>query len=334
MGNLFVKSCLLALPLILSACHGQDPFKRESNPIKAYPATQEAANEPYVPGQRPTTPPPAPAPAATPKVQPEPPPCYSIESVQPQAGSELTFTEGVENSHQVVIKLGGPQRVELDIQAERPTDALWRLLSRQGNELKYSLTWKPAKNAPKSSKLNIVYNVKDSEDACSADQKSVSLNLTVSSSGAAAPAAEESETASEKLALTFPDLKNKITFGDKFEFIVLVEDPAATEGKAPDLQSINYLQSSQRAGFLNARPAVTGCDEAGRPVGGNKFEFVCAFNSDFIDGVDKYLNSGREVTAAFAITVVSTANGKTERSTAQNIDVSFPNVSGKQGAKR
>src|SRR5690606_14516306 len=108
----------LAMAWALTACHGQNPFKRESNPIKDYPATSEVATEAYIPGQTPATPPAAPRADAGTKPEVPPTPCVQVLTVKTEP-AQLNFKEGVESTYAITVTSGG-FNLNIDIQAEKP----------------------------------------------------------------------------------------------------------------------------------------------------------------------------------------------------------------------
>ncbi|NJM09817.1 MAG: hypothetical protein HC883_02675 [Bdellovibrionaceae bacterium] len=139
----------LFLAAVLSGCHGQNPFKRESNPIKEYPRTAEMANQAYVPGQKPATPPISGQPGGS-HADAEPEACFENFTVkaEPDHGNLLLkFVEGIESTYVLKVTGGGSKSnlIELDMDADAPEGAELRLMSREQNVVTYNLIWTPAK---------------------------------------------------------------------------------------------------------------------------------------------------------------------------------------------
>ncbi|NJM09818.1 MAG: hypothetical protein HC883_02680 [Bdellovibrionaceae bacterium] len=137
-------------------------------------------------------------------------------------------------------------------------------------------------------------------------------------------------------SISFLEFKNQITFGDRLEFKITIEDPSAVSGKAAEIRSVHFVTSAQangalQAALLDASKGVTSCDDPGRALDETHFEFICTFDSNLIKGVRKHLNSGKSVNAGFYVTALSTATGKMSAATLQKFEVMFEKV---QGAKR
>jgi len=312
MDNLKLSLKLIIVAIALSGCHGQDPFKRQNNPIKDYPRTAEVANEPYVPGRKPVVQ--GKDDAAT-KISKEPA-CVdglSAKATPDHGNLLLKFTEGVENSYTISVTVGGPTNMDIKLAAEKPENSDLRVISRQGNKQTYRFTWKPARGAKsQTEKFILTNNAPKANNLCPGAKSKIPFNLVVAQS-------------KEAPSVSFPGIKEKITFGEKFDFRIVIDDPSATEGKAPAIQSVK-LQASARKTLLDATQAITGCDDPGIVLPDNQFEFTCTFDSNLIKGVEPNLNKGKTVSAGFHVTAVSTATGLASTPTLQRIDVIFEEV--------
>jgi hypothetical protein len=307
-----MRILILASIAFLMGCQGQNPFKRQSDPTKAYPHTMESSNRPYVPGQK----------AVKPGVQgadggatvvPAEPPCFEPVKVEasPDHGNDLLkFVEETEGAYDLKVTLGGPQTQELKI--DRPEESDLRMIARQDNSYTYRLTWKPAKgaSAQKNEPVIVGFEGELPKGACAQSKNRVSLNVVVSKTN-------------DTPGISFPDMKEKIKFGDKFAFKVVVQDPQAAAGKSPTLKwSYGEARGSS---VLDGSAAVTGCKES-QALENNNFEFSCQFDSNLIKKVDKLLSTGKEAYTSFRFVATSAATGVKSPPTPQKIKVLFEKI--------
>ncbi len=320
-----VASAILATGL-LTACQGQNPFKRESNPVKNYPHTLQSGNQPYTPGQKAKKPGGASTSNGAP-VSPAKPPCFEPIAVvaEPYQGNDLLkFVEEVEGSYDLNVTLNGKQTNPLETQ--KPADSQFILIARADNVYTYRLIWKPAKGsgAVAAEPLIIGFEGAVPQGSCPQSKNRVSFNVVVSKTN-------------DTPSVSFSQMKGKIKFGEKFEFKVIVDDPAATQNKTP---VIKVLFSEPRgSAVLNAAAAVINpnCDES-KVLSPAKFEFICKFDSNLIKGVEKLLSTGKEAIASFLVEATSTKSGLNSAPTPQKIKVLFEKIEtnkpGVQGAKK
>jgi|GEM_PF-6611178 len=324
-----MRLLLVASIVLLTACQGQNPFKRESNPVKKYPHTMEAATQPYVPGQKTVKPGTAGLDAQGRPLAPAKPPCFEplIVEAEPDLGNSLLkFVDEVESSYDIKVTIGGTYTID-DLKADTPEDSSFRQISRQDNTYTLRLTWKPEKgtSAKKSDPFVIGFlGEKIPEGACEQAKIRTSFDIVVSKTN-------------DVPSVTFQDIKEKIVFGEKFDFKIIVQDPTAVKGKAPALKPIKFGEK-RGSSVLDASAAVTGCDE-GQALSQTKFEFVCHFDSNLVKGVEKLLSTGKEALASFQVTASSTQTGVNGVPTPQKIKVLFEKIETKpaapvQGAKK
>lgn len=319
-----VASAILATGL-LTACQGQNPFKRESNPVKNYPHTMESGNQPYTPGQK------AKKPGSSAnndgaQVTPVVPPCFEpiSASAEPDHGNLLLkFVEEVEGSYDINVTLNGTQKNPLETQ--KPADSEFILIARADNVYTYRLIWKPAKGSSTAATEAITIGFEGAvpQGSCPQSKNRVSFNVVVSKTN-------------ETPSVSFSDMKEKIKFGDKFDFKVIVDDPTALQNRTPVIK-VRFSEARGSA-VLNASAAVTTCDES-KVLAPTKFEFVCKFDSNLIKGVEKLLSTGKEALASFQVVATSTKSGVNSAPTPQKIKVLFekietPKSVPPQGAKK
>ncbi len=258
-----MKFLILSLALSLTACQGQNPFKRESNPLKNYPHASENANRPYVPGKKAARPEGVGADGGSGK--PAQPPCFEPlkVDVSPDYGDAgLKFVEEVTTTYDLKLTVNGYPIEKLVI--KKPESASVVFVSQADNNYTWQLKWTAPKDSSKIKFDPVVVEFEDElpKGACAKAVKQVSFKVAVSKT-------------QEVARLSFVDFKEKIKFGDKFDFKVIVEDAS---GRKPELT----LESS----------AVTKCLED-KVIEGKKFQFACSFDSNLLRNIDKLVNSGR-----------------------------------------
>ncbi len=298
--NLKFVTALVISSALLSACQGQNPFKRESNPVKNYPHSMESGNQPYVPGQKPAVAPKGPSVDAG-KVAPAAPPCFEPVKIEvdPNHGNLLLkFSEETETSYNLKITLNGPQAAKGEVKADRPENSEFRLIARQDNTLTYKFTWKPAKGEAAQTPAETLIVGLDGQPApgaCAGAKNRLTLNVVVSKAG-------------NVPSVSFQEVKEKISYGDKFDFKVIVDDSTASKAKTP---TISFEGSA----------ALYKCEES-KALSETKYEFLCHFDSTALKGVEKMLNSGKEASTSFSVTATSRA-GVSSAATPQKIKVMF-----------
>jgi hypothetical protein len=308
-----MRILILASIAFLMGCQGQNPFKRQSDPTKAYPHTMESSNRPYVPGQKAAKPGTQGAAGGGTPAAPAEPPCFEPVTVEasPDHGNDLLkFVEETEGAYDLKITLGGPQTQELKI--DRPENSDLRMVARQDNTYTYRLTWKPAKGASagKNDPVVVGFEGELPKGACPQAKNRVSLSVVVSKTN-------------DVPGVSFEDMKEKIKFGDKFEFRVVVQDPLAVRGKTP---TVKWSYGEERgSSVLDASAAVTGC-KANNVREENKYEFLCQFDSNLIKKVEKLLSTGKEAYASFRFVATSAATGVQSPATPQKIKVLFEKI--------
>lgn len=320
MGNIKLFSSLFIASVLLTACQGQNPFKRQSDPTKKYPHTMESSNRPYVPGQKPAG---TPKGAGTDGGKPVAVeiPCFDpvkIE-VEPDHGNLLLkFAEETESSYNLKITLKGPNALTGKIIANNPEDSELILTARQDNVYVYKFTWKPAKgaSASKATEMSVGLDGEPAKGACANAKNRLAMSLVVSKTN-------------DTPSVSFSGIKEKIKFGESFDFNVIVDDPTASKGKTPVIKSIKFSEAKGSA-VLDGTAAVTSCDE-NKVLSPTKYEFVCRFDSNLIKGVEKLLSTGKQGVTSFTVTAAS-KDGVLSAPTPQKIKVVFEKI--ETGAKK
>lgn len=314
-----MKTLTLAAALLLMGCQGQNPFKRQGNPLKNYPNVTETANRPYVPGQKAVKPAQEGAGGAT--VKPPAPPCFEPLKVEvsPDHGSnQLKFVEETSSSFDLKMTVKGYAIEKLKV--DRPDESQLVPVSREGDIYTWRLTWKPSKDSSRTAVEPVVIGFEDElpAGACAKAEKTVSLKVTISKSQNAP-------------VVSFSGVKEKIKFGDKFDFKVIVDDQQAEKGKVPSIKWA--FKIAKESADLDASAAVTKCTES-RELEGKKFEFVCSFDSNLIKKVDGLLNSGQAKAASFLMTATSAKTGSSSLPAVKQIRVLFEKIVTTTGAKK
>lgn len=311
----------LTFSSLLMGCQGQNPFKRQSNPLKDYPNAQKA-NEPYVPGKRAVN---AGIASGTGTALGEvKPSCFYplIVEAEPDFGQPvLKFSEDHENSYLIRIALGGKKPDPNKIFADFPEGSSLRRIGRDNNVFIYKFSWKPdiGESAQSSKALVIGLNLTSSNGACEGAESSVSFGLAVSKS-------------KDTPTVEFSEVKSRIKFGESFEFNIIAEDALAAKGRSPAIKSISF-KNSRIENLLDASNAVISCNE-GQSLDDSKFQFTCRFDSNLVNGVESFLNSGKEAEAVAQITVVSRSTGISSGAVSLRTKIHFEKIETKSTSSK
>lgn len=122
----------------------------------------------------------------------------------------------------------------------------------------------------------------------------------------------------------FIGLKEKVNFGESFNFKIQIEDFTSTDKLVPVLEKINF-SLGKNSGDLDAGDTID-CNTLGRKISKTKFEFDCNFDSNLTKNVDKLLNSGKEAKAVFQVSALSTASRLKSKNTEGIVTVKFEKV--------
>lgn len=300
---------LLAAVLGLSACQGQNPFKRSSNPVKNYPKVASSIEK---------------GDGAVPFGTPSPSEdnsrfaCHSpfaISSNSPDGKTVFSFSEGSNLAYeiQIVNKLGDEFQASV---ANLPKDADFKLIRQLSkNSAAYQLSWSPKSATAVRSTAVLTLSSKQMSERCKANATET-LNLIV-------------EKTKDRPNIEISDLpQTDIKFGKEVKFSIEVSDSQATAQKTPSV-SISFdavdatVESEQ---LINGKDAVD-CDKNPKQRSG-KWVFTCSFNSAALQKVDeeKLVGSGKTAVATFLAQAESRASGKQSNATKGRVKVQFEKV--------
>ncbi len=291
----------------LTACQGQDPTRRESNPVKDYPAvTDPSTVKPYVPGKVEAQPE---DPDNTQRVCFEP---YKVSIDGDQGNKLLTFVE--KESRTYKIKIRSFIDDAFSVQASTLSGANFHETSRSGNTAEFDFTWEPPKGSSKEVRiegLTLKFFGSVTESLCGRGMSEV-INIVV----------VKTEVQPTVQFQSIP--QSPVVFGDDLNFQVLVQDPAGSSEFGPKLLPIEFraIARSGEKTVLDASKAVT-CTEAGTQLSESQWSFDCKLESKKIDGVSSHMNRDRIVDAAVFVTAKSQRNSRSSAPTPLYVPVHF-----------
>ncbi len=303
--------------ILLTACQGQNPFKRESNPVRNYPRVSESIRTKtgLVPHGR-NQEPPKPPPDNTQIICSVP---FTV-TVDGNIGSQtLQFSEDSEKKYEINIinKLG--DEFEAKVSSGLPAGATFRLLRKvSANSSLYQLAWNPRRIPPGRGAIINNLKIELTSPALTsrcAGVANIYFDLIALRSGA-------------RPTLSVSGLpQTPIQFGEEAAFSVEVDDPAGN-GQAPILNDPSFRQeavSGERT-VLNGVSAVD-CVKIAEPVPStSKWKFTCKFLSAALTNVNSLLNSSKVAQATFFLSAKSKGNEVVSNSQQVNIKVKFERV--------
>lgn len=306
----------------LTACHGQDPFKRESNPIRNYPRVADSIEKregaaPY--GVKPKSP------GGTPYD------CtgsFVINSNSPDGRTVFYFVEDSASMFEISIvnRLGDSFEVQaLGV----PEGAEFKLLkNNSANTATYMLAWTP-KNVITGSETtfrpNITLNLKSKalSERCQGAMATETLHLLVEKTGG-------------KPTISVTGLpQTKIKFGREFSFKIDVNDPSATEQKPPQLNGFAFDPALKTEGSIDGTAAAD-CNATPKLTDG-KWQFSCKFISAALQAgnEDGLRGSGKTAEAVFIASAKSRASDKSTAPLKLSVKVEFEKTApASQGQRR
>lgn len=298
---------------LLAACQGQNPFKRESNPVRNYPHVNDSITKregvvPY--GQKQ-------------EVKPEPDNSQYICSGPFEVSGEkvLRFMENAATSYEISIRnrLGDAFEVEVGSLSK---DITFRRLPKNlpANEAVYQVAWTPKIPAgesilEKTLTLNFKSNILSQRCQGAIAVENIVL-LAVKSK--------------DRPVVSIKGLpQTAATFGQDLPFTVEVTDKAADPASPPILNGAVFSSQalSGEREVLDGSGAVANCDVS--PAYDDKtqrFRFSCNFTSSLLEkGADKaIIGSGKTADVVFFMTATSRRNGLDSNMARATIKMTFP----------
>lgn len=312
MGNKFLS--LSVATVLLTACQGQNPFRRESNPVRNYPRIAHSietkeSTVPYgtkVSGN-----------GGTPLDCTSP---FIISSNSPDVNNVFYFTNDSATAFEVSVqnRFGDKFTVEA---MDLPDGAEFKPLRQDSDSaMTFQLAWTP-KN---QSSARPVITLKMQSEKMLARCKSPDierLQLFV-------------EKAKGKPTLSVTGIPKSIEFGQEFSFKVVVNDTLA-KGEKPVLNALVF-EAPQQAGDMTVIDGSKSadCSPEAKLNEDGRFQFSCKFLSGALQETDNegLRNSGKTVEASFSVSARS-------RSISTNLyrvslKVLFKKVATGKGAKK
>lgn len=308
---------------VLSACAGQNPFKRESNPVRNYPRVSQSIKTktglvPFNHDPKPPTPPPD----NSQGICTAP---FSI-SINGTPGTRLLkFPEDSSTTFEITISNRLQDEFEAKAAEGFPGTNVFRLLRKtSANTAVYQLAWNPGRLA--QGQFTQTYNARIElssqalSDRCQGGIANIYLDLLVEKSGT------RPTVSVNNLVPQTP-----VVFGPNQEatFTVEVDDPSSTAGSPPSLNELEFRReaiSGERT-VINAVPA-TDCQQTPVAIPNTKkWKFACKFISSSLAEADVKPLQNRNVTATAVLFVSAKGANSVASSPRQvNIKVKFERV--------
>jgi hypothetical protein len=311
-----LKKCaaIAVLGLALSACQGQNPFKRDSNPVRKYPKVADSIEkgEGAVPFG---TKPPADDNSRWACHGP-----FSVRSNSPDGHTVFSFAEGSNLAYtiQILNRLGDEFEASI---AGLPEGAEFKLLrTTSKNAAQYQLSW-----APKAGTLgtNPVFRT---SVVLSLKSKLVTQRCNTAATETMNIIVEKIKDRPTADVSGLP--QTEIKFGKDFKFVVDVKDPQASAAKTPVLSvsfdPVDATVESEK--LINGSEAVS-CESTPKAFG-NKWRFNCSFVSSNLQKNDeeKLLGSGKSAIAVFTVQAKSRSTERLSNVIKSRVKVLFEKV--------
>lgn len=312
----------------LSACQGQNPLKRESNPVRNYPRVEESIRTRK--GLQPYTQPvkaPSPPPDNSQTICSQP---FAV-SINGVAGTRLLkFPEDSLTRFEITLinRLGD----EFEAKAAEgfPDSNVFRLLKKDKNSANvatYQISWNPKKLS--SGQFTQIFNgrIEITSAALSATCHGVAniyLDLLVEKSG-------------QRPTLSVSGLpQTAVIFGQESAFNIDVED-SVSSGDAPTLNALEFKAQAASAErhTISGVPAIDCISVPALVPNTKKWRFTCKFLSSALaeKDVKGLLNSNKTATAVAFISAKSQANQVSSNPHQINIKVKFEKAAAEPAAQ-
>jgi hypothetical protein len=286
-----VSTFAVSAALVLSACNGQNPLKRNSDPTKDYPELNQAVPVSQVPEPKPT-----PTPTPVPEVEQNPCPKIFDIGFEEARGRLMKFQPGQQGQIVLVARSYRQGAFNLEL-TDAPKGMSLTLAKNEGaapNSLSYwTVQWTPEQeivgvNGLWETVIGVKYTNNNVKNARCGNHASEDFNVQVS----------EDPNAVTNPVVSITELpQGKITFGDHFNFKITVSN--ADSKQAPDL-SFGFNSDAFSTSTTIRGDAAAGCSSA--KLVNSQWVFSCDFASDKIadsETIKNLINKNKEVTARF-----------------------------------
>ncbi len=291
---------LIGAALVLAACQGQNPFKRQSNPVRNYPNVNKSIEEkknlvPYGTKFDPVE-----DADNSQKVCSFP---FSVFVEGGEGDRLMSFTAGAESVYEIKIRNNMARNTDFTVTANPlPAGAKFALKAKDQAVAVYQLTWKPESPANGRYVLVLKFDSDDLKKTCDNAIATERLNLIVENN-------KEKPTVEAIGVPQVPVVYNK---ANDVYFTVVVHDRAGspTAPLAPKLLPAEFRRSAQNAerDVYDGSKLVTCVWNTPMHLGDNKWQFQCRFHISNMDPSSELINSGRKITAVFFLTAISDSN--------------------------
>lgn len=305
---------------LLTACQGQNLFKRESNPVRNYPRVADSINKRE---------------SAVAYGQKQNPPgnandCsgpFIVRSNSP-TGSTFYFLEGSSADFEISIinRLGDNFEVTA---TNMPEGAEFKLLRQTSpNSAAYQLAWTPKNIAEDSARAKVTLQLRSKalSDRCQGAMGTEDLHLMVE------------KLQGHPVASANVTQQTALKFGKDMSFTIDIVDPSAKVNQPPTLEAISFdpgfkNESTAQVPVIDGSKAAD-CAKSATNVDG-KWQFKCKFLSSALqaDNEDQLRGSGKTAQAVFTVTGKG-ANLKRTNTLKISVQVLFERVArGAQGRR-
>lgn len=318
MKFLNLTTSTLAAAVLLTACQGQNPFKRESNPVRDYPKVSESirTKKGLVPYDH-TQPPPAPPPDNSQAICTAP---FAV-SINGTPGTRLLkFTEDSVTRYEITLinRLG--DEFQAKFKAEGVDSGIFRLLKKDSqNKATYQITWNPKRLSSGQFTRVINSGIELSSAALTAHCRGyayVYLDLLVEKSG-------------QRPSINVSGLpQTPVVFGPQgnLDFAIEVEDRVGGD-VPPVLNDIEFKRQAISGGSVIDGVKAVDCQKIPQAISGsNKWKFNCKFISAALENVGALINTNKTTRAVFFVSAQSGHNQVSSPSHQVNISVKFEKV--------
>lgn len=307
-----LRSGWILIPLLwgLTACQGHDPFDRESNPVKDYPAvTNPEAAKPYVPGQVEKQPV---DPDNTQRVCFEP---FKVSINGDQGNRLMTFVEEEARTYRIHVRSFLDD--QFTVQAQTREGVVLKEVARNGNTADFDISWTPAKGRSKEVRIELLtLRLSGTQSDARCGRSAVEMLNMVVLKTEAQPTVQFSGTP-----------QNPVTYGESLEFQILANDPAGSNEFPPVLMPLEFraIARSGEKVVLDASSAVD-CTETATQISEQQWAFQCKLETTLIKKVQNYINKDLTVDAALFAQVKSQRSIRKSASTPLYIPINFKKV--------
>ncbi|MBX3021970.1 MAG: hypothetical protein KF799_09865 [Bdellovibrionales bacterium] len=292
---------LLGVAVLLTACQGENTFRRPSNPYSEYqhvyddslaydvnnrPKPQVANPTPYIQ-----------TPACTEPFK------MTIEGSK-DGGKSVEFVQNKQKSITITVE----SRIEADRQWDvrpmvSPCENCFKTVSKTQDKAEYKFTWKPGKIGKFQDQFLVLRYDYLMDTRCTNASPNQQIALIITDGKVQEPSVAFSEIKSEGLK-----------FGDSFKFQIKISDTEGSVEKAPDVAAITYMIDGKK--ISSKAQAPVDCEKNGElletPGEAPTWVFQCAFESRLIGltaaQIKKLSGSGKTVVASFKVKAQSNAS--------------------------